>query len=331
MSLEQFRAEFTLPYAPFYRRHAPHVALHQLESWFQERMAQLRDHVVELPHARPFLDWARQRGVTLHLLSAIHPDDFSAQAAGNRLDRYFHSLHLGAVNKVTTIGRVLAEHRLDPSTTLYVGDMEHDILAARHGGVRSAAVLTGYKSRAKLEAAQPDWLGQHLGELQAHLESSWHATPPPAVRSRRFPIPTVGALIFDDTGRVLMIRTHKWSNLWGIPGGKIEWGEASEDALKREIREETGLRIDTIRFLMVQDAIHPPEFHRDAHFLLLNYSCRAHGPTVVELNDEGQEYRWVSPEEASQLPLNTPTRVLLDQWQASSKKSRQAASGWPAP
>ena len=40
-----------------------------------------------------------------------------------------------------------------------------------------------------------------------------------------------------------MIRTHKWSNLWGIPGGKIKWGEPSEAALRREIKEETGLAV----------------------------------------------------------------------------------------
>jgi len=33
------------------------------------------------------------------------------------------------------------------------------------------------------------------------------------------------------------------SNLWGIPGGKIKWGELSEDALRREIKEETDLEI----------------------------------------------------------------------------------------
>ena len=71
-----------------------------------------------------------------------------------------------------------------------------------------------------------------------------------------------------------MIRTHKWSNKWGIPGGKIKWGETSEAALRREIKEETGLKVTDIKFVLVQDCIHSKEFYRDAHFVLLNYTCR---------------------------------------------------------
>ena len=67
---------------------------------------------------------------------------------------------------------------------------------------------------------------------------------------------TVGALIFNARGEVLMIRTHKWSGLWGIPGGKIKWGETSEAALRREIKEETNLKVTDIKFVLVQDCIH---------------------------------------------------------------------------
>jgi len=324
MPLEQFRSEFALPYEPFYQRHVPHVPLRQLEHWFQARMRELRGSVTELPHARGFLEWARQRGLTLHLLSAIHPVDFAAQVVENQFDRYFDSVHLRASDKLRVIGQLLAQHRLDPGTTLYVGDMQHDVETARYGGLRSAAVLTGYNSRAQLQAAQPDLLFENLGELQVHLESA--ATAPPEIRPKRFPQPTVGALIFNEAGEVLMIRTHKWSNKWGIPGGKIEWGEASETALKREVLEETGLQVRDVRLILVQDAIHPPEFYRDAHFVLLNYTCLAPGRQTVLLNDEGQEFRWLPPAEASQLPLNIPTRVLLEHWQSQSPTPGLSAS-----
>ncbi len=125
------------------------------------------------------------------------------------------------------------------------------------------------------------------------------------------PISTVGALIFNPAREVLMIRTHKWSNLWGIPGGKIKWGETSEDALRREIREETALEISNIQFALVQDCIGSKEFFRDAHFVLLNYTCDSPGQNVV-LNDEAEEFLWTPPANALKLPLNTPTRILIE-------------------
>ncbi len=108
-----------------------------------------------------------------------------------------------------------------------------------------------------------------------------------------------------------MIRTQKWSDLWGIPGGKIKWGETSADALRREIQEETNLAISGIEFVLVQDCIHSKEFYRDAHFVLLNYTCRCEGEPQVKLNDEAREFKWVTLEQALRMPINEPTRILL--------------------
>ena len=128
----------------------------------------------------------------------------------------------------------------------------------------------------------------------------------------QFPITTVGALIFNPAREVLMIRTHKWSNLWGIPGGKIKWGETAEDALLREIKEETNLDVTNIQFAMVQDCIRSKEFFKEAHFVLLNYTCDTTS-TAVTLNDEAEEFQWLTPAHAlTTLDLNTPTRILLE-------------------
>jgi ADP-ribose pyrophosphatase YjhB (NUDIX family) len=122
----------------------------------------------------------------------------------------------------------------------------------------------------------------------------------------------VGGLIFDAAGKVLLVRTHKWSNLWGIPGGKMRYGETCEAALHRELKEETNLTVKGIAFVLVQDCIHSKEFYRDAHFVLLNYTCRVAGRTSVRLNDEAREFRWLTLREALALSVNQPTRVLLE-------------------
>jgi NADH pyrophosphatase NudC (nudix superfamily) len=84
-----------------------------------------------------------------------------------------------------------------------------------------------------------------------------------------------------------------------------------EAATRREIREETGLHVEDVRFVLAMDCIDSPEFYKPAHFVLLNFTCRtAHD--AVTLNEEAQSYQWVTPDEARALPLNSFTRRLVD-------------------
>lgn len=311
LSLAQFRAEFCLPFTKFYDRYTPHIATSQLESWFHGHFKKCQDSVADLPHARAFLEFCRREGLRTFLLSTVHRDHFAAQTAGNQFHELLERPYLEVWDKRAKIHEILAENNLRPDETLFIGDMEHDIETARHGGIHSCAVLTGYNGVEQLRASGPDLIVEHLGELQGILERNGLAWKGSAAEGR--PVATVGALIFHpDNDDVLMIHTHKWSGLWGIPGGKTKFGETSESALRREILEETGLEITDIRFVLVQDCIHSREFYKDAHFVLLNYTCRCTGPAAVRLNEEAQEFRWVSPAQALALPLNQPTRILLE-------------------
>jgi ADP-ribose pyrophosphatase YjhB (NUDIX family) len=62
----------------------------------------------------------------------------------------------------------------------------------------------------------------------------------------------VAGVIFDDQGKVLLLRHRFWSEgSWGVPGGYVSRGEHLEEALARELREETGLEIADVRLLEV--------------------------------------------------------------------------------
>ena len=314
MSLDEFRAEFSLPFTNFYDRHTPHVPMAQLEDWFHTSFKQAQDSVSELPYARDFLKFCRAQKLQTFLLSTVHRDHFLTQCQVTGFGAYLDKPYTDVWDKREKIHEILAENHLLADETLFIGDMQHDIETAHHGGVHSCAVLTGYNTLEQLRAAQPDLIVEHLGELRRVLEQNDFHLKPAAKNFEEThpPLATVGALIFNGAGEVLMIRTHKWSNLWGIPGGKIKWGEPSEAALRREIEEETGLDVTDIEFVLVQDCIHSKEFYREAHFVLLNYTCHCAGKPDVILNDEARESRWVTVAEACQLPLNTPTRKLLE-------------------
>jgi ADP-ribose pyrophosphatase YjhB (NUDIX family) len=248
------------------------------------------------------------------LLSTIQRAHFDAQCLVTGFDAFLDRPYTDVLDKREKIHEILAENQLMPDETLFIGDMQHDIETAKHGGIHSCAVLTGYNTLEQLREARPDLIVEHLGELRRILEQNDLHLKPETEKFEEIhpPLATVGALIFNGSGEVLMIRTHKWSNLWGIPGGKIKWGEPSVDALRREIKEETGLDVTDIEFVLVQDCIHSREFYRDAHFVLLNYTCRCAGKSRVILNDEARESRWVTTAVALKMPLNTPTRILLE-------------------
>jgi len=218
------------------------------------------------------------------------------------LRHHFEATYSGVLDKRDLILQILQTHALDPTETAFVGDMTHDVETARHGGISSIAVLTGYNHAEVLAAVRPDLTVPDLGVLRSLLDRRRSVSPP---------IATVGALIHDGNGHVMLVRTHKWRNLWGIPGGKIERGETAIAALHREILEETGLILSQVEFALVQDSIDSAEFIRPAHFLLLNYVAHAAATTDVRLNDEAAEFRWLTPAAAMALPLNEPTRVLL--------------------
>lgn len=315
LALEEFRAEFCLPFTRFYDRHVPDVPLPKLEQWFHRRFRQVQDSVVPLPHAREFLDFCRAQGFKLFVLSTVRPDHFRKQAARAGFGKFFDRTYLGVRDKRAKIASILQENGLEPDATVFIGDMQHDVETAQAGGVHSVAVLTGYNRLEQLRASAPDLIVEHLGELRELLQRSGgrleRAAPTVAADAPRRPVCTVGALIYNRAGEVLMLRTQKWSDLWGIPGGKIKWGETAVDALRRELKEETNLDIRDVRFVLVQDCIRSPEFYREEHFLLLNYTCRVAGRTEVKLNDEAREYRWATPARALRLSLNTPTRILL--------------------
>jgi ADP-ribose pyrophosphatase YjhB (NUDIX family)/catechol 2,3-dioxygenase-like lactoylglutathione lyase family enzyme len=127
---------------------------------------------------------------------------------------------------------------------------------------------------------------------------------------QHYPEPTVGALIFDPAGRLFLMQSHKWAGRYVVPGGHVELGESLEAALRREVAEETGLAISDITLVGVQEFIHDPAFWKPRHFIFFDYACRTDG-TEVRLNDEAQEYVWVTVDEALRLPVEPYTERAI--------------------
>lgn len=112
-------------------------------------------------------------------------------------------------------------------------------------------------------------------------------------------------------GQVLLVRTTKWRGLWGVPGGKVDWGETLVEAVEREFREETGLRLHDVRYAQTQEAVLSEEFYKPAHMVLVDFFARV-DTTEITPNEEIETWAWVPLAETAGYPLNTFTRTLVD-------------------
>ncbi|RLD04139.1 MAG: ADP-ribose pyrophosphatase [Chloroflexota bacterium] len=132
---------------------------------------------------------------------------------------------------------------------------------------------------------------------------------------KQYPEPTVGALIFNDKNQLLIVKTHKWKGKYTIPGGHVEMGEYLEDALKREIQEETGLNLIKAKYLCYQEFVFDDSFWEKRHFIFFDFVCRVEDG-VVKLNEEAQDYAWVDIDKIDDYPVDVYLKHSLDLIQA---------------
>lgn len=124
-------------------------------------------------------------------------------------------------------------------------------------------------------------------------------------------IPCVGAIISDAAGRLLLIkRGHEpGKGLWSLPGGRVEAGETDEQAVAREVREETGLTVAVGQLAGAVRWAGPDGSVLD----IRDYAATVTGGTLAA-GDDADEARWVGRAELSALPLTSGLVDALTGW-----------------
>jgi phosphoglycolate phosphatase len=172
MTWEEFRSRFRLPYSEFYEEMLPGVPLAELEDHFRAGFRDSGQAVRPLEGTVEFLDWCRENGVRMFVLTSMDADNFASQVAAFGFEDHFEQSYAGVLDKRKVIHDILETHGLDPEETGYVGDMVHDIETALHGGVVPVGVLSGYDDIERLTAAGPKFLLSCVKSLHAMLERS---------------------------------------------------------------------------------------------------------------------------------------------------------------
>lgn len=98
----------------------------------------------------------------------------------------------------------------------------------------------------------------------------------------------VGAVVLRGGSLLMVQRDHDpGAGLWSIPGGKVEPGEYLVQAVKREVLEETGVRIEVGDLLGIHEVIGV------AHYVVLDYTAEIIGDPTPRAMGDAADVRWV--------------------------------------
>lgn len=135
--------------------------------------------------------------------------------------------------------------------------------------------------------------------------------------SRRFParpLLGVGALIWDTVGRVLLVERGKppLVGFWSLPGGLVETGERLEDAIMREVFEETGLRVQPGAIATVFERVMPHADGRcEYHYVLVDFYCAVLDGDL-RAGDDSNHVAWFDMDSLADLPMTEGTREVIN-------------------
>jgi 8-oxo-dGTP diphosphatase len=127
------------------------------------------------------------------------------------------------------------------------------------------------------------------------------------------PLLGIGALIFEG-GRILMAQRGKapLRGQWSLPGGLVETGESLENAVRREVLEETGLEVKPLGVLEIFERImRNAEGAAEYHYVLLDYICRVTGGTLCA-GDDASRVQWVERRALKDLHITEGTLAVIE-------------------
>lgn len=171
------------------------------------------------------------------------------------------------------------------------------------------------------EGGQTLYICHHCGEKSARAiiidpQVKWWVDQ----KTKEYWHESVGVFVFDQAGRVLFFEHARYAFAFTIPAGHLDVGENSETAAKRELAEETGLKLERIQFFCRED-IARDQCRRGAGSHIWNvYTASVKNLPDVQMSSEGVRPVWLTLEEAKSKELTSAVRYLIEKYSDSLRR-----------
>jgi mutator protein MutT len=126
------------------------------------------------------------------------------------------------------------------------------------------------------------------------------------------PVVGVGAIIVCN-GKILLEKrkSEPGRGKWSIPGGLVELGESTEQAVIREVKEETGLDVENPELIdVVNNIILDANGKIEYHFVIVDYFVKLRGGEL-KAADDAEELKWVALDDVEKYNITSTLRAFL--------------------
>jgi 8-oxo-dGTP diphosphatase len=126
------------------------------------------------------------------------------------------------------------------------------------------------------------------------------------------PVVAVGAVVVRDGQALIIKRAHEpRKGEWSLPGGLLELGESLQDAVRREIKEETSLDITVGPVIETFDRVHRDEAGKIRyHFVIVDFVCWPNGGQAIPGSD-ADGVAWVTESDIDEYKVNAHARAVI--------------------
>jgi molecular chaperone GrpE (heat shock protein) len=134
---------------------------------------------------------------------------------------------------------------------------------------------------------------------------------------QKYPKVIAGVFIFNDKGELFLAKQPRWHNQYTCPGGGVELGETVEQAVIREVKEETNMEIKDIELLAAIDGLGLEEGYMkpEHHLVFLDHKAKLKKKGKIKLNEESIKYKWLKPEDwLKEKNLEKYTREVIEKY-----------------
>ena len=123
----------------------------------------------------------------------------------------------------------------------------------------------------------------------------------------KYIVPAARAVVFDDQGRILLIRRGD-NKQWALPAGGMEPGESVTECMAREVWEETGLKVEcSIPFAVYSEPRFTAPTRPEAQLLTVAYRVDEWSGELQRTTDETDDAQWFTVDELRSLPDLMPS------------------------